>query len=372
MTTIREIVRFKYDDKLLRMKKGGTMLRKASFLLITLALLASMLVGCDDSKDNNKTETTTAKSITPIKLVPQKADMLGYIDLARISSDQDIAKIYNSMPKGEETKFPQTFEGVLAIVGKNLEQCVLFADLSSVSKSDDASSEAESNGYLGIIIKGTLDKDGLLKLIESAAGEPLTTTDYKGYQIQTDSSRELGIVFISADEAVIGTMQAVKDVLAVKAGEQSAIKGKVLDKYNELGNALFKLVAVVPAEALGESLDNSESGLPIDLSMLKDVETVSLTIDKKGQAFPLALKACFTSADSAENIKGLLGSLKGMLGSKATNVPEEYQALVSLLKDLKITLNGSCVDISIDLPVSIIEDLSKNVDPSQLPLLPNK
>jgi len=368
LTTIREIVRFKYDDKLLRMKKGGTMLRKASILLITLALLVSMLAGCGDSK----TDTTTAKSITPIKLVPQKADVLGYIDLARISSDQDIAELYNSMPKGEGTEFPQTFEGALEIVGKDLEQCVLFADLSSMSKSDGASSEAENNGYLGIIITGTLDKDGLLKFIESTAGEPLASTDYKGYRIQSDSSNEMGIVFISEDEMVIGTMQAVKDVLAVKAGEQSAIKGKVLDGYNDLGNALFKLAAAVPAEALGESLNNSESESPIDLSMFKDVETISLTIDKKGQAFPLALKLCFTSADSAENIKSLLGSLKAMLGSEAMDIPEEYQALVSLLKDLKITQNGSCIDISIELPISIIEDLSKNVDPSQLPLLPNK
>ena len=61
------------------------MVKKTLFIVFMAALLVSLLVGCGGE------ETTPAA----IKLVPQKANMIGLIDLSQIISDEDIAELYD-------------------------------------------------------------------------------------------------------------------------------------------------------------------------------------------------------------------------------------------------------------------------------------
>jgi hypothetical protein len=351
-------------------RKGGIMLRKASLLLIPV-LLISLLVSLACISDENgpdPEEQTTAESITPFKLVPQRANMLGQIDLARILGDKDVAELYNNALPKEDAEALQIFDEVLSPVGWDSGRGVLFGDISNMSGEE---------GYLGAIVSGIRDKEGLITLIKSMADEPLMTISYKGYKITTDSSKEAGLVFFGKDQMAIGSMQAIKDVLEVKDGEQPSIEGILLDKYNNLGGVLIGLAAAIPPGTLEKRLQQLEDEIPTEsgdeekdtnainpiFPILKDMETATLTLDKKEQSLSLNMQLCFAEADSAEDAKGFIDLMMQMAMSGPEEIPEDQQALVSALKDIKVDLNGSCVDISIELPISVVKDLIKNADP---------
>lgn len=344
------------------------MLRKTPALLILIllvSLFASFGCGGDDENEKSSNETS-AQAISPLKLIPQKANMLVYIDMAQLLEDQDLSMFYNSLPK-EELEIPQTYDDLSEMVGGNSAQGVLFADISSMAQAVGSSEEGIGDeGYLGLVVKGIKDKEGLMALIESAADEPLSTITYKDFQIYTDPSQEMGFSFVGDDGLVFGSMLAVKDVLDIQKGEQPAITGPLLKAYNDLGKALVKLVMAVPPGAMGDGLQDLESEAPIDLAMFADLETVSLTVDKDDEELPIELRLCFADTESAENIKGFLSIvLQQFLGSGSIEIPEDAQALVAAFKDMDVSRDGACVEISIDLPISVIIDLAQGFDLSE-------
>lgn len=330
-------------------------MKKTVSLLITVVLL-SLFLGC--SKGDQA-------EVTPIDLVPEKSNMIGYLDLARILEDEDFAGFYQAIQK-EDAEVPSTLDEALAMLGGDLEEALLFGDISDMSGGGSISDLAEggelpdvsaTEGYFGIIVKGTFEEDGLISTIASATGEYLETIAYNDHTLYTDSSEESAIAFLGKDAFIIGSMQSVEDVISVWEGEQSAISGKLLDNYNNLGDVLFKLAIVLPPDLIEESLpESSGEEMPIDLSVFGDIEVIALTMDKQGESLPFALELCFSNSESAEDVKGTLSFFTGLLSAEGMGeVPEEAQAL---LESLDIILSDSCVEITLELTTSMLDDLT--------------
>jgi hypothetical protein len=339
---------------------------KKTFSIFIVVLLFSLLLGCDGGEG-----TPTA-----IKLVPEKANMIGHIDLSQILGDEDISTLYEAMPI--EPGDPQTLDEAFAMAMEGIDldsmdfgEGLIFGEISAATGDMD---------YGGIVVKGTFEENDLIASIKSGTDEEFTTISYKGCEINTDSDEETGIATLGSDAFVIGSMEAVKDVIDVKQGAQPAIKGaqpaisgKLIDTYNELDDGLAKVAILVPPGAIDEGLQGFAGELPPELLMelpldaLSNMDTIGITLAKEEQSITFSLKLCFTDSDSAEAVEAFIRSIISMdvlpdvpeeIQMLLPGVPEEGQALLeNLLENLNVSLSGSCLDISLEMTMSEVETL---------------
>lgn len=315
------------------------MVKKTLFILFMAVLVVSPLVGCGGG----------GETVTPIELVPQKANMIGLIDLSQIISDEDIAELY------DEALDLAMEESGLDLT--DFEEGLMFGEVSEATGDMD---------YFGIMVKGTFEESDLIASIESERDEPFTTIEYQGYEIYTDPYEEMGLAFLGSDAFVIGSMDAVKDVIEVNKGAQPAISGKLLNTYNGLGDALMKVAMIVPPGAIEEGLQEFTGELPIPLpglDKLADMDTVGITLTKNGQSISLVSRMCFTSSDSAEAVEGLINAAM-LFAGLMPDIPEE--ALESL-ENLDVSVSGSCLDISLEMTMSEVESLIETAIEAQSP-----
>ncbi len=323
------------------------MVRKFIPLLLVVFLLAVFpLAGCSNS---------SVVVTDPVKLVPDKANLLGLIDITSILQDKNLTGIYDTMPKG--ANYPQSFHDALSklkdeynIDLMGFQEGLVFAEVSG--------SESQGN-YSGVIVEGTFNKSDLIAAIQSASGAELTTIKYKDFDIYTDKLQESAIAFLDANTLVIGEMQPVKDVIDVKVGDAKALSGELLDTYNQLGSALIKLAIVMPPGITEGQLGQSASQLLGNLSAFDKVKTVGMSLSKSDGSVALNLKLCTTDSDSAQaieqNINGLITFAKFLTGTSGNQ--QQKQTLDTLINNIKVTRTDTCVNVNITATLSQIEEL---------------
>jgi len=327
---------------------------KKTIPLLIVVILVLLPVGCNG----------TAETITPIELVPQSADIVGRINIGQILGDNDLAGLYESMPKDSDT--PQTFDEAIDMV--ITEAGIDLTDLKEALIFGDTSSRTENTGYFGAIVEGTRSQGDLTTAIEEAADTELNSLDYKGYDIYTDQEQQLAIVFLDDETFVIGTLEPVKDVIDVKEGDEPSLSGDVLDRYNELSDVMIKVAASIAPELTEGALEGAQDfiPIPIDLSALADIETAEFTLDKEEQSIAFDLALCFSNAKSAKAVKALVTLATAMIdmfeipqeGPGGIAIPQESQELLpELLDKLDVEVVDSCLTIGLQMTLSEIEDL---------------
>jgi hypothetical protein len=322
----------------------------AALLLITV-LSISLLMGCSESQDSG----TDA-----IDLVPQTANMIGYVALGQVIDDSDIAGIYEALPK--EAGDPQTLEEALAMAmdmsGLDLsdfEECWVFSDVSQVA--GDAS-------YAGAILRGSFVEGDILASVKSAIGEEFSIIDYQGHEVYTDSGQEAGVAILTNDVVVAGSIEAVKDVIAVKEEDRPSVGGELVATYDGLDDALVKAAIAVPDGLVEQSLQEIDTGISLSavIDPLSDLQTVGLTVAKDGESIVCNSQLLFGDSESAEAVNGLIQLVPLMMGS--VEMPEgaltenQQRALVllaRLLDESDSSVTDSWLKVSFDLTVADIE-----------------
>src|SRR4030043_355585 len=237
-------------------------MKKKLYALLFIAVLSvSLLVGCSQSGRDGADR---------IDLVPETANMIGHVELSGIAGDADIAEIYAALPKEEGD--PQTIEEAIAelmeLSGLDLrafEEAWIFGDMWQLGDGPD---------YAGAILKDGFEQSSLLASVESAVGETLVSMEHQGHTIYTWGDKKTGLAFLTGDLLVAGSMQAVKDVIAVSEGTMPAIEGDLLKRYDALGDGLLRLAAVVPPGLMEQKLHeffNGNSSLDA-LDALADIQ----------------------------------------------------------------------------------------------------
>jgi len=317
-------------------------LRKLFPWLLVLVLMLAIVVGCG------------TPGLTAIELVPQDANLIANIQLSKIINDQDLRDAYDEAEK--EAGQPQTVEEVLdelveetGIDLRDFYQAVIFADITTLEQAD----------YLGIIVEGTFNETQFIDNIEQEAGEELTTSDYKGYKLYTDEGEEFGITFLSDRMLLIGTMEAVKDVIDVSKGDREQVSGIILDTYNRLGDVLIKFAFELPEEAreaLTEELVPGE--IPISLDPFADIDIVGFALNKEAETITIQIKPHFLSTDSAEDARDTLSDTISLFKSML-QVPE----IKELLGKIEVTVTDSWMTIAFEITLSEIEQLTETFQP---------
>ena len=326
------------------------MLQRFGLLLVVMALVVLPVMGCSGG-------SVTSRSI---EMVPERANMLGQVNLAKILTDEDLTELYDKTPKDPAN--PQTFEEALDNLKDDYD--IDLMDFNDIVFFGDTSESADEEGTtnFALIVEGTFDKDDLLAAIEDAAAEgetELESTDYKGYEMHMFEDEDGAFVFLSDKMLVIGTMEWVKEVINVAKGDGKALSGVVLDTYNNMGDVLIKVAVETMAPGQAEEKLPGEMGdLLGDMSAFEDVKTVGLTLDKKGNSIAIAMKMCVADSESAEGLQEAIDGLIGIIGFAASmsENAEENEALLSLLEEIDVSQSGSCVDVELEMALLEIEE----------------
>jgi hypothetical protein len=341
------------------------MLLKKILPILLTTLVITLLTGCSETNDK-------VTSVAAIEMVPQRADIVAQITLGDILDDAAIESLYARLPK--DTSDPQTLEEGLATVinetgidPRDLEEVLIFSDTSSGTG---------DQSYIGAIAAGTFTEDSFITDIEESTENSFQSFDYKGYKMYTDEGRQWALAFLNDNTFVMGDLEPVEDVIDVRVGDEPALAGDVLEKYNRLDSALVKLATNIAPEYTQGALDEAYSLLPvpIDLSAVADLEIAGLTIDREEESIALDLELCFSSAQSAEDVKGFISIVQWVIQMPEIlaeipgdiDVPEEGLAfLTELLDRIEVEVADSCLLINITMTLDEIEQLYTEFEQSR-------
>ena len=330
-------------------------------LIVILLVVMVALVGCSTTQPS-----PPSRQIPPA--APQRADLLCKIELAKIMADEDFAELYQVIA-AQNPDIPQTLDAALGQVEnqtgidpRDLTEAVAFADTSTLIQSVESTQGSSSSPYCGALVEGNLDESSFILSIEEKTGQMLTRGDYQGCTIYTiatlDNEDEvLSIAFPADGQFVIGTSQAVKDVIDVTVGLQEPISGDVFNLYSQLSDALIKVASRVP-ESLTEQIPDEIPLGPINVSMrsFRDINYATLTLTKNEAIINAEAYLEFTNEDSAKTSEQLLWT-----GIEAGKYVVPDPDVKELLSKVHTSRSGSSVSLTLALTVSEIERLTSAI-----------
>ena len=331
---------------------------KTILLVGIMFLFGSLLVfaGC-------KAAVNPPPPVAVPAVIPQKADLLGSINVAEVIDDDILTAAYLAWAEGNSDMPPtweEALDGIESDTGVDLRDfsnIIMFADAQSVASCREAGENA-SMPYFGVVAEGNLSESVLVDSIESKLGQELITTDYHGYAIYNlpplDTQDEsVSVVFLADGRVVFGDSVAVTDVIDVVRGVQPSISGTVGDLYSKLGDVPIKLVTRVPDSVTGEIPPEIPLG-PKSLSLLSfhDIEYLTLSLMRKQDVVHTVVSLEFSNSDSAETSYWMM-----WVAQMASKVIVDDPDVEGLLSKVHLSRSESSVFLTVDMTASEIVDI---------------
>ena len=331
-------------------------------------------------------------------LAPADADIIGSIKVAEILKDDDINQllrlipvdlmngdfrymeesavpllpgqtpVYSPLPL-EEPRAQATQEPMAESLGEGspflewlLEEAeasigVDFRNVTNLTYFAELSEEASLN----LILKGSFQQDVMESALRKQSGENMDALEYKGVRVLIAEQTDMAVGWLGDDTLLLGNMAGVLSVIDVRAGDEPALTGTLLDVFNELDDDLVKLSVAFPDDLLDQVDDQSildSFGLP---SVIQGISGMTVSAGKEDSDFAIDMALHFENAESAERshnlAQGLLLIYKGVaegaaaamvdqvrIGMDETTVSIAAQASVSQIEYLYGSLEGSLDD----------------------------
>ena len=335
-----------------------------SYRNLLFGLVAILLGGMISLLSCGTAPTSQPPSTQIPPAVPQRADLLGKVELAKILDDEDFAELYQRVA-AQDPALPQTLDAALDKVeyetGINLRDltfAIVFADAEELLESTESAS-GSSSPYWGALIEGELDESTFIHSIESKMGKELTTSSYQNYIVYSfadshNQSEDFSMAFLADGHMVMGTTLAVKDVIDVTVGRQEPISGTVYDLYSQLSDAPVKLASNVPESLTGRIPAQIPIG-PINLNLLcfRDIKYTTLTLTENGAIITADVHLEFTNGDSAKTSGQLLWT--AITAGKYVMPDPDIRELLSKVHTSR---SGSSISLTLALTISEIERLA--------------
>ena len=306
--------------------------------LVAVTLLVTTFVGCTGSQPS------------PIKLVPQSANLVAEIQISNIINNPILVAAYDNWSKN--ASYPQTVQEALdkmtektGINIQDFSQAIIFGDVNGT--------QPPNTGYMGMIAEGKFVEQQFVQNIEDKTGKTLSATDYKGNQLYTDNSSQYSLVFFSRSMLVFGTPQAVKDCIDVRKGEKQPLTGTIVDTYDKLGNSSLRVAFAVPLEAKN-SLENEIPGnSSISTATLSKMDVVGISLNVGLEDVTVNLDMHFLDATSAKDAKDTIGGAITLFKGITTN-----SELKTLLGEIQVNTSDVWTTASLKTTLSELQSLS--------------
>jgi len=344
------------------------MLKKIALLAVSLLIVALMLAAVACSSGSTNSVSDNSEKV----LVPQKASMLARISIESVLADKDIRDLYDKADKGADVpatfdELLQKFQDTTGLDLKDFKETTLFGDITGLSQSLSGGGVTPSGGYFGAIVNGTFKNDELIAAIEKGTGQKLESEAYKGYDIyaitDTSNSNTGSLVFLDEGVLVIGSSEAIKDVIDVKNG-QKGLGGDLLEAYEKLDGSWGKLALNIPGEWLSQLPDEQDIGGigTLKLKAFKEMRMATAALDRAGDNFSLEIRVAFSGGASASGAKdaidGFISVLQGLikLAGGSGDMPE-MATLAKLLNSLQLSVSDNWLTLSLELTTEQVEEL---------------
>ncbi len=295
-----------------------------------------------------------SQQVDPEGLIPQQANFIAKVKVGEIIRDLELESFYNRTPKSSDD--PQSFQDLLDLAlgesgvdFREFETAILFGD---VSREDE---------FVGALAKGSFEQAKLLAALEKHGEMKLVSEVYKAQEIHVGNTKDntLALGFLSDEVLLIGTVPAVRAVIDVQVGDRPPASGKMVDSLEALGDPLFKMALVVPPESLAKLEDEMGGGsqvFPIAFDAARDLDLVTLVVDRPGADLKIEAQLSFTNPDSATEIGN---TLIGFLALAKGFSPDEQTQ--ELLKKLVIAVQGSAINISFQAPLADLKEVASGL-----------
>lgn len=230
----------------------------------------------------------------------------------------------------------------------------------------------------GVILLRGLDADA--KQVEAVMKElkaEFKTSDYKGKTIYnilkktpapsagpvSVKSDEWAFVALGAQRLAVGDLAVIKKVIDIQSGaEKGGVSAEMTVAINETrASALVRFALNIPESLRAQAIDQGD--------LFKSVATIKMILGTFDAAADLSLSLdavmrtpSQTDAGELENsLKGLLALVQGIFGGGDAKTDWISQ----LLAQIKIGSKLNDVSLSISLPRSLMEQLSKKTTPAE-------
>ena len=295
------------------------------------------------------------KETEPMKLIPEGATLIAEIEVADFLEKVDLDSLLDAVP--DEGDVPQTVDEALdlfisqtGIDLRDITRAIIFGDL------------RREDNYVGLIVRGAIDEEGLVAAIQRATG-PLLTETYKGrdLHISQDDSDSFAYTLLDQETLVLGNSVAVRHVIDVQEGDRNRAEGDVNDAFNDLPDGLIRLAVAVPPDALQDAGSGIEGflgqqdllgGLTISTESFDKLETLGFALGQDGNTLKFQVQLDFADRESASTVGDLLDGLLKVAGALA---PEGQD--LEFLDRVQVGREGSQLTMTLDLQLSEIKDL---------------
>jgi hypothetical protein len=324
------------------------MIKKILLIVLVLVLILPVAFSC------------SAVNSAELGLVPGTANVVLQIQVSKVFSNPALQIVYAELAS-MNTTLPQTTGDLLNLLKEKtgfdfstISNAVFFADLESANQTQ--------NMYAGAIVSGTFDESSLVEQLQQQTKQTLTTSDYKGLTVYSGGQDKFGLVFLTQNELVFGSLKAVQDVIDVSKKDQQPLKGSVIDTLKRVGTALIS-GAVTPPESLRNKLPGEAevmSQYPVSLKPFQDIDAIGFAIDQPGLNLTARIDAHFANntslQDARDTITGLISLAKGTV---------QEQTVKTILSNIKVSTSGGWLSIQDLVSVTDFTSLFSNMQTTQ-------
>ena len=312
---------------------------KTALVTSLVSLLTLAVVGCGGGGAPD-----------PEELVPQGSNLILQVQVDELLQDADVAALYDALPQDEEDDRPATFQGFLDL--GELESGLDFRAFTSVLLFGDIS---DFERGIGLIVQGTFQEQAFLGAVEKATEMEFTSTEYRGHQVyRFEDDEDAGeLVFLDDEMLLFGAGGTARRVIDIFEGDDDPASGHLIDTFHSLKSPLLKLAFQPPAEVL-ESVGfiPIPTEFPVNLSSLKELQVVTITVDKKEADITAQASLEFASEESASSFGDTLDGAVKLGRGQLTD-----ETAVELLNKVEVTLEGVTVTVDFQITVGELKDI---------------
>jgi hypothetical protein len=219
-------------------------------------------------------------------------------------------------------------------------------------------------GHGVAIFGGRFDPTSLGAALVKRGAAATSVAGVSAYKLTERSEHQGQAPYLVAreDTVIVGDESSMTEVLA-EASSGNLLVQREVDAGRVDLRAPFWMVAALPPE-MREHLATrtpaaGEGGDPAAQAVVTAARTIRRVTMQATLGESLEIKG-LAEADTAENAELLRDAVKGALAAVRLQTQDQYPELVEVLRDVKITLDGTEVQGSGAIPVALIEKLAQH------------
>ncbi len=288
-----------------------------------------------------------------LQMVPETSNFVFGINLGKILKSPQVQKQVEEGMAKQTPEQKKLYDEFVQKTGLNplqhLQQLVIFASGNVDPK--------EGKPEAGVLIDGTFDTAKIIATIkgDEKAAADVEITKFEGFDcIKAKKENEGMALFLDGNTAVVGSVEALKAVVAVKGGKSKAIAshaavGNLLKKVDT--SASFWGVGLIPQSLKDKAKENPQA------APLAALNAFFLAFNYEND-----LSFNFTGeVDDKKNMDGVMTSLNGflaMIKMIAGQTPEAAE----VLNMIKVEAVDTAAKITLAVPKAKLDEIKKKIE----------